>query len=105
LLGCAARIAQAPNSAPDGRVRGLAERESRSKTSRSQTRDTMPKMKTNRAAAKRFKKTGKGHFRCHKQGHRHGMISKNRKRNRRLRKPATVDAAMEKRLRVLLPYA
>src|SRR5690606_15042849 len=49
------------------------------------TRKAMPKMKTNRAAAKRFTKTGGGRFRRGKAGHSHGMISKNRKRNRRLR--------------------
>lgn len=65
----------------------------------------MPKMKSNRAAAKRFRKTGGGGFRRRRAGHQHGMISKNRKRNRRLRAPAMVDSADEKRVRRLLPHA
>lgn len=64
----------------------------------------MPKMKTNRAAAKRFKKTGSGKFRRRRAGHRHGMISKTRKHNRRLRQGDVVRPGMQKRLEVLLPY-
>jgi large subunit ribosomal protein L35 len=66
---------------------------------------TMPKMKTNKGAAKRFKVTGSGRVRRSKCGHSHGMISKNRKRNRRLRKRAIVHDQFEKRIRMLLPYA
>jgi len=65
----------------------------------------MPKMKTNRAAAKRFTKTGGGRFRRGKAGHSHGMISKNRKRNRRLRQNRIVHPHMHKRVALLLPYA
>ena len=65
----------------------------------------MPKMKTNRAAAKRFRLTGSGRVRRSKGGHKHGMISKTRKHNRRLGKSVLVHAAMEKRIKVLLPYA
>jgi large subunit ribosomal protein L35 len=65
----------------------------------------MPKMKTNRATAKRFRKTGSGRFRRSKCGLSHGMISKNRKHCRRLRKNDMVDAAFQKRLQLLLPYA
>jgi large subunit ribosomal protein L35 len=64
----------------------------------------MPKMKTNRAAAKRFRKTRSGRFRRGKAGHKHGMFNKNRTRNRRLRKPALADRVDEKKLRGLLPY-
>ncbi len=64
----------------------------------------MPKMKTNRAAAKRFKKTGSGKFKRYHAGHRHGMISKTRKHNRRLRASGLVSAGMQKRLEILLPY-
>lgn len=71
----------------------------------SRVSDVMPKMKTNRAAAKRFSKTGGGRFRRGKSGHKHGMISKNRKRNRRLRKNDTVGSALHKRIALLLPYA
>jgi large subunit ribosomal protein L35 len=65
----------------------------------------MPKMKTNRGAAKRFKKTGSGRVRRSKCGHMHGMISKSRKHNRRLRKRGMVHDHLEKRIKVLLPYA
>ncbi len=65
----------------------------------------MPKMKTNRAAAKRFKKTGSGRIRRPKEGGQHGMIGKTRSRRRRARDNDMVDSAMEKRVRILLPYA
>lgn len=44
----------------------------------------MPKMKTNRAAAKRFKLTGTGKAVRAKANLRHGMIGKRRSRKRRL---------------------
>jgi large subunit ribosomal protein L35 len=44
----------------------------------------MPKQKTNRAAAKRFKLTGSGKARRGHSGLRHGMIGKSRGRKRRL---------------------
>ncbi len=65
----------------------------------------MPKMKTNRAAAKRFKTTGSGRIRRPKEGGQHGMIGKSRKRRRRARDNDMVDPAFEKRVRILLPYA
>jgi large subunit ribosomal protein L35 len=65
----------------------------------------MPKMKTNRAAAKRFSVTGSGRVRRGKAGHSHGMSNKSRKRNRRLRKNGIVHPHMEKRIKVLLPWA
>lgn len=65
----------------------------------------MPKMKTNRAAAKRFRKTATGRIRRTKAGLSHGMISKSRKQCRRLRKNDIVSKAMEKRIKMLLPYA
>ena len=64
----------------------------------------MPKMKTNRAAAKRFKVTGSGRIRRSKSGLNHMMQEKSRKRLRRLRKNDMVDKAMEKRVKLLLPY-
>jgi large subunit ribosomal protein L35 len=64
----------------------------------------MPKMKTNRAAAKRFRVTGSGKIRRSKGGLNHGMQEKSKKRLRRLRKNDTVDSAMEKRVKLLLPY-
>ncbi|MFO0566044.1 MAG: 50S ribosomal protein L35 [Polyangiaceae bacterium] len=64
----------------------------------------MPKMKTNRAAAKRFKVTGKGRVRRPKGGAQHGFIGKSRKRRRRLRDQDMVSPAMERRVKILLPY-
>ena len=64
----------------------------------------MPKMKTNRAAAKRFKLTGSGRVRRSKSGLNHGMQEKSRKRLRRLRKNDMVEKALEHRVKLLLPY-
>lgn len=64
----------------------------------------MPKMKTNRAAAKRFKKTGSGRVRRSKQGGQHLMMGKSRKRRRRARDNDTVHPAMAERVKLLLPY-
>ena len=64
----------------------------------------MPKMKTNRAAAKRFRVTGSGKIRRPKGGLNHGMQEKSRKRLRRLRKNDTVDKAMHHRVKLMLPY-
>jgi len=64
----------------------------------------VPKMKTNRAAAKRFKLTGSGRVRRPKQGGQHNMIGKSRKRLRRLRDNDMVAPALEKRVKLLLPY-
>jgi large subunit ribosomal protein L35 len=64
----------------------------------------MPKMKTNRAAAKRFRVTGSGRIRRSKSGLNHMMQEKSRKRLRRLRKNDMVDGTLEKRIKLLLPY-
>jgi large subunit ribosomal protein L35 len=64
----------------------------------------MPKMKTNRAAAKRFRVTGSGRIRRSKSGLNHIMQEKSRKRLRRLRKNDMVHGSFEKRIKLLLPY-
>jgi large subunit ribosomal protein L35 len=64
----------------------------------------MPKMKTKKAAAKRFRVTGKGRVRRPKAGGNHGMQEKSRKRLRRLRQNDTVHTSMEKHVKRLLPY-
>ena len=61
-------------------------------------------MKTNRAAAKRFRVTGSGRIRRSKSGLNHMMQEKSRKRLRRLRKNDMVDGTLEKRIKLLLPY-
>jgi large subunit ribosomal protein L35 len=65
----------------------------------------MPKMKTNRAAAKRFRVTGSGRIRRSKSGLNHIMQEKSRKRLRRLRKNDMVDSTLQKRIKLMLPYA
>ena len=65
----------------------------------------MPKMKTNRAAAKRFKITGSGRVRRSKAGCNHMMQEKSRKRLRRLRNNDMCDKTIEKQIKRLLPYA
>lgn len=64
----------------------------------------MPKMKTNRAAAKRFRRTAKGKIRCDKPFHSHILTKKSTKRKRRLRKNDIVPSTLEKQVRKLLPY-
>jgi large subunit ribosomal protein L35 len=64
----------------------------------------MPKMKTNRAAAKRFKITGSGRVRRSKCGLNHMMTEKSKKRLRRLRKNDTVVPSFERRIKLMLPY-
>ena len=64
----------------------------------------MPKMKTNRAAAKRFKLTGTGRVRRAKCGGQHCFMGKSRKQRRRLRDNDMVDKTMEYRVKLLLPY-
>ena len=64
----------------------------------------MPKMKTNKAASKRFRVSGKGRVRRPKAGGNHGMQEKSRKRIRRLRNNDMVDKTLEKKIKDLLPY-
>ncbi|MFZ1947833.1 MAG: 50S ribosomal protein L35 [bacterium] len=63
----------------------------------------MPKAKTSRSAAKRFKKTASGKLARRKALHGHMLTSKTRKRKRNLRKKAIVDKADAKRMARLLP--
>jgi len=65
----------------------------------------MPKMKTKKAASKRYHVTGTGKVRYKKQGLRHILTKKNAKRKRRLRLPAILNSVEEKRVKQLLPYA
>ena len=64
----------------------------------------MPKMKTHRAAAKRFKVTGSGKISRHKAGASHLLGSKSPKRKRNLRKSGLVSNAEQKRIAKLIPY-
>ena len=64
----------------------------------------MPKQKTNRAAAKRFKVTGTGKLKRNKAYKRHILKKKTTKLKRNLRKPAMVDATNVKNMKKVLPY-
>ena len=64
----------------------------------------MPKIKTSRGAAKRFKATGTGKLKRHKAYRRHILTSKTRKQKRHLRHAPVVDATNMKAMARLLPY-
>jgi len=63
----------------------------------------MPKMKTHRGAAKRFKKTGSGKIVRSKANKQHILTKKSPKRKRRLRKSVLVARVDEKRVKQMLP--
>ena len=63
----------------------------------------MPKMKSNRGAAKRFRKTGSGKLARRRAYKSHILTKKNRKRKRRLRTGTLVSDADVKRVRRMLP--
>ena len=64
----------------------------------------MPKMKTKRGAAKRFKKTGTGKIKRSKAFTSHILTKKSTKRKRNLRKSGIVDSSNDKVIRKILPY-
>ena len=63
----------------------------------------MPKMKTHRGAAKRFKKTASGRLSRSRANRQHILTKKATKRKRRLRKSTLVSKVDEKRLKQMLP--
>ncbi len=65
----------------------------------------MPKIKTKKAAAKRYHVTATGKVRYKKQGLRHILTKKSAKRKRRLRLPAMLSSVEQKRIKKLMPYA
>jgi len=64
----------------------------------------MPKMKTSRAAAKRFKKTGTGKLVRNKAYKRHILTKKSTKNKRNLRQDVVVDATNMSNMKKILPY-
>ncbi len=64
----------------------------------------MPKLKTHRGAAKRFKRTGTGKIVRSKAFKQHILTSKSRKRKRRLRSTVVVSSADAARLGRMIPY-
>ncbi|MBI3076747.1 MAG: 50S ribosomal protein L35 [Deltaproteobacteria bacterium] len=65
----------------------------------------MPKLKTHRGAAKRFRLTGTGKIRRRKAFHSHILTSKTTRRKRGLRRPALVHKTNAPAIRRLLPTA
>ena len=64
----------------------------------------MPKMKTSRSAAKRFKLTGTGKLKRAKAYKRHILTKKSTKRKRNLRQAAVTDSTNVKNMKKILPY-
>lgn len=64
----------------------------------------MPKIKTNRGAAKRFRKTAGGRVRRNKAFTSHILTKKSTKRKRSLRQGTTVSRADERNIKQLIPY-
>ncbi|MCR5835923.1 MAG: 50S ribosomal protein L35 [Lachnospiraceae bacterium] len=64
----------------------------------------MPKIKTKRAAAKRFKLTGTGKLKRNKAYKSHILTKKTAKRKRNLRKAAMTDATNTPNMKKILPY-
>lgn len=64
----------------------------------------MPKIKTCRAAAKRFEKTGSGKYKFRKSHASHILTKKTTKRKRSLRQPQIVAGSDMKEVRRMLPY-
>ena len=65
----------------------------------------MPKLKTNRGAAKRFKKTAKCNFKRIQSHARHILTKKSAKRKRQLRAGAAIAEQDARSVRQMLPYA
>ncbi|MBU4227597.1 50S ribosomal protein L35 [bacterium] len=65
----------------------------------------MPKMKTHKSSAKRFKVSSSGKIIRSKAYKSHIMTKKTAKRKRNLRKDTTVSSAEVKNIKVLLPYS
>ncbi len=64
----------------------------------------MPKQKTNRGAAKRFRRTAGGGFKRYQSHARHILTKKNAKRKRHLRGNSQIAASDEPAVRRMLPY-
>ncbi|MEW5925209.1 MAG: 50S ribosomal protein L35 [Candidatus Zixiibacteriota bacterium] len=64
----------------------------------------MPKIKTNRSAAKRFKKTATGKIKRKKAYHSHILTKKSPKRKRNLRKSGLVNHVDTGRVKKMIPY-
>jgi large subunit ribosomal protein L35 len=65
----------------------------------------MPKLKSNRGAAKRFRAKGNGGFKAGHSHMRHILTKKAPKRKRQLGRPMQIDESDVKAVRKMLPYS
>lgn len=65
----------------------------------------MPKLKTHKGVARRFKKTGTGKLMYYRAGRRHLLTGKSSRTQRKLRKRALVAKVSEEKLKQLIPYS
>jgi len=63
----------------------------------------MPKMKTNRSAAKRIKRTGSGKMKRYHAKHRHILTKKTKRQKRRLRSSTLIAKSDQANMERLLP--
>ena len=64
----------------------------------------MPKMKTHRGAAKRFKSTATGRFKRGKAYRSHILTKKTTKRKRKLDTPGLIAPSDQRKVQLMLPY-
>ena len=62
----------------------------------------MPKMKTRRGAAKRFKVTGSGRIKRNKANHRHMLVRRSNKVKRKMRQSGVLKPGDEKLVKAML---
>jgi large subunit ribosomal protein L35 len=65
----------------------------------------MPKLKTSKTVAKRFRKTASGKLKRGRSYHRHILTKKTRKRKRHMKREALVHDGDAARIKTLLPYS
>lgn len=65
----------------------------------------MPKLKTHKGAAKRFRKTARGKYKRTQSHRRHILTKKSTKRKRQLRSPALVADQDQRAVKSMLPYS
>lgn len=66
--------------------------------------ESVPKLKTNRGAAKRFRKTGTGKVKAKRAFARHILTKKGASRKRVLRRPKVLEGSNLKGVKKLIPY-
>ncbi len=87
-----------------GRMESVAQATAPASNEKPERTIAMPKIKTNRAAAKRFRKTASGKYKCGHANKSHILTKKATKRKRNLRQTNHVRAEDAGRLDRMLPY-